>query len=316
MYGSDPRVGGMIGLLVGDATGVPYEFNLPHQLPAAEAIDMVPPPGFRRTYSHVAPGTWSDDGAQALCLLASLLDRNGLQLDDFAGRLLQWADHGYMAVDNDVFDIGIQTARSIHRLRGGAAPVTSGGSGESANGNGSLMRVLPLALWHSGPDEALVNDAHLQSLPTHAHPRVRVACAFYCLVARGYLDLAPDPWNFADARLEQIYKEWPDEGMRPAFQAELETLREFPLKQQPAGSGYVLDTLWSARAALQESSFEQVVRAAIRMGQDTDTTACVAGGLAGIRFGATGIPARWLTTMRGSSLVAPLLAQLHSGARS
>lgn len=309
-YGDDVRAGGLLGLLVGDAAGVPYEFNFPQQLPEKTLIDMVPPPGFNRTYGHIPAGTWSDDGAQALCLLASLLEHQGLQLDDFAARLLRWADQGYLAVDGDVFDIGMQTARAMHRLRGGASPLVSGGAGERECGNGSLMRVLPLALWHTGPDDALVRDAHQQSLPTHAHARNQVACAYYCLVARGYLQRHDSPWDFADCRVEQIYRDWPHAHDAEVFLAELDVLRRFPALQAPSGSGYVVDTLWSARAALAEASFDSVIRAAILLGQDTDTTACVAGGLAGIRFGCRGIPARWLGQMRGAELVAPLLTQL------
>jgi ADP-ribosylglycohydrolase len=315
-YGDDVRAAGLLGLLVGDAAGVPYEFNLPQQLPAPALIDMVPPPAFHRTYGHLPPGTWSDDGAQALCLLESLVEHQGLHLEDFAARLLRWADHGHLAVDGDVFDIGIQTARAMHRLRGGASPLVSGSTGERECGNGSLMRVLPLALWHAGPDDALVRDAHRQSLPTHAHARNQAVCAYYCLVARGYLQRHDNPWDFADRRLGQIYRDWPHPNEAEMFLAELDVVRRFPALQAPSGSGYVVDTLWSARAALEEPSFEGVIRAAILLGQDTDTTACVAGGLAGIRFGSHGIPARWLAQMRGAELVLPLLTRLCAEARA
>jgi len=97
-YGSNPVVGGLVGLLVGDAVGVPYEFNAPEDLPDRHHIDMVPPAGFARSHAGVPPGTWSDDGAQALCLLASLLECGKFSLPDFADRLLRWYDGGYMAV--------------------------------------------------------------------------------------------------------------------------------------------------------------------------------------------------------------------------
>ncbi len=172
------------------------------------------------------------------------------------------------------------------------------------------MRVLPLALWHSGSDVALVADAHLQSLPTHAHPRSMVACALYCLVARGYLQKLDDPWSWADRRLEQVYKMWPDRHDKEAFLAEVDVLRSFPEQHKPCGSGYVIDTIWSARRALQEASFKDVVRTAIRFGNDTDTTAAVAGGLAGIRFGIAGISKRWLTQLRGFELIEQMIEKL------
>lgn len=305
---ADARAGGLIGLLVGDALGVPFEFKTPEQLPPRNEIEMQPPPGFRRSHAGVAAGTWSDDGAQMLCLLASLLAHGRFVLTDFADRLLTWLDDGYMAVDGVVFDCGIQTAKALRKLRDGVSPHKSGSASEMESGNGSLMRVLPLALWHIGPDDALVRDAHSQSLPTHAHPRSLVACAFYCLTARAYLQNRADPWSSADRCLEEIYRAWPEQRERNGFLTELDTLRRFPITDQPRGTGYVLDTIWSARKALEEDSFEDVARTAILFGSDTDTTAAVACGLAGIHFGIDGIPTTWLEQLRGFDLVEPLLA--------
>lgn len=307
---ADARVGGLIGLLVGDALGVPFEFKTQKLLPSRELIEMMPPPGLRRSHAGVPVGTWSDDGAQALCLLASLLERGRFSLTDFSDRLVKWLDDGYMAVDGDVFDCGIQTSEALGRLRDGVSARESGGASERDNGNGSLMRVLPLALWHTGPDDALVRNAHLQSLPTHAHPRSLVVCAYYSVVARGYLAAMIDPWSWADRRLEEIYNVWPDQRERNVFLAELDVLRRFPKTDTPRGSGYCIDSLWSARKAMEEETFEDVVRTAILFGHDTDTTAAIAGGLAGIRFDIGGIPDRWLRQLRGFEIVEQLIVSL------
>lgn len=312
----DAELGGLVGLLVGDAMGVPWEFQRLEQLPPRHLIEMSPPAGYRRSHSGVPSGTWSDDGAQTLCLLASLLECGKLSLPDFASKLLRWLDDGYMAVDGDVFDVGNQTAHALGRLRKGQSSDTAGGATERDNGNGSLMRVLPLALWHTGSDEALVADAHLQSLPTHAHPRSMIACAFYCLVARGYLQKLDDPWSYADQRLEEVYRAWPVLRDKEAFLAEVDALRSFPEQHSPHGSGYVIDTIWSARRAMEEESFEDVIRTAIRFGNDTDTSAAVAGGLAGIRFGMAGISKRWLTQLRGFELIEPIILQFVSNMKT
>ncbi|MBB5413954.1 ADP-ribosylglycohydrolase [Paraburkholderia sp. HC6.4b] len=312
---ADARIAGLVGLLVGDALGVGFEFKKPEQIPRRDQIEMTTPAAFRRSHAGVPVGTWSDDGSQALCLLASLLKCGKLSLIDFANRLLRWRDDGYLAVDGDVFDIGIQTAYALNRLRDGASPRESGGRAEWCNGNGSVMRILPLALWHVGTDEALVEDAHLQSLPTHAHPRSLVACAWYVLVARAYLRKLADPWSWADQRLEEIYRGWLDERERAALRAELDVLRSFPKTDQPRGTGYVIDTIWSAGKAMEEESFEDVARSAILFGNDTDTTAAVACGLAGIKFGIDGIPARWLEQLRGYEIVQSMIGRLvrHDG---
>jgi len=307
-FGSDRAIGGLVGLLCGDALGVPWEFYPPENLPTRDLIEMTPPDGFPRAHD-VPDGTFSDDGAQGLCLLASLLDHGHFSLTDFADRLLRWYDEGYFAVDGHMFDIGLQTASAFDRIRDGVSPFESGGASVVDNGNGSLMRVLPLALWHTGSDEDLVNDAHCQSLVTHAHPRSLVACGFYVLVARGYLRQLPDPWSWADSRLEVIYNGF-DGLERQTLLRELDVLRWFLKTEQPRGTGYVLDCLATAKRSMEGGdSFEDVVKTAIQFGHDTDTSAAVAGGLAGIRHRLRSIPMRWLQQLRGFELVEPLIAR-------
>ena len=137
-----------------------------------------------------------------------------------------------------------------------------------------------------------------------------VTCGLYCLVVRGYLRKFGDPWAWADQRLEDLYREWPNKHEGTAFLADLDILRDFPKTDTPRGTGYVIDTIWSARKALREDTFEDVVRTAILFGEDTDTTSAVASGLAGIRFGVRGIPKRWLEQLRGFEVVKPTI--LHS----
>ena len=179
--------GGLYGLLLGDAVGRCYEFTPPSRLPDFDAIDMLPPLGFRPTYAHVPVGTWTDDGAQALALLDSLLEHKGLVLDDFAEKLCQWFDNKKYTPDGVVFDCGIQTSSALNAIKQGIPVLEAAGKDEYSNGNGALMRVLPLVLWHQGDDEALVRLAMQQGLPTHGHPRSAVVCALYCLIAKRLL---------------------------------------------------------------------------------------------------------------------------------
>jgi len=298
----DAIAGGLYGLLVGDAVGRCYEFKSAVELPPPEAIAMRPPSGYPATYSFVPAGTWTDDGAQALALLDSLLECGRLDLDDFGAKLLAWCDEGAYTPDGQVFDIGIQTARAFSRMRAGIPAARAGDAHERANGNGALMRVLPLALWHRGDDAELVRLAIEQGRPTHGHPRSGVACALYCLLARLLL-------RGETAEVDAVARgagEFLDDDER----TELDVLMTAPQRAHPAGTGYVVDTFWSALRALEASSYDAVIRAAIGFGNDTDTTACVAGGLAGIRFGIAGIPADWKNELRGQERVESLLERL------
>lgn len=296
--------GGLIGLLVGDALGVPYEFHTANEIPSREHIEFEPLVGFQRAHTGTPPGTWSDDGAHALCLLDTLLTCRSFDAEDFGRRLLRWYDEGYLAVDGRVFDVGIQTGRALQALRRGTPALDAGSTEESALGNGSLMRVLPLALWHSGSDADLVADAQTQSRVTHGHPRAQVCCALYCLWARRTLEGADDAWEQAVATLRALYPE------ASAERAELESSIRPDDPPERNGGGYVVDCLRSARMVMTAGNYEAVAKAAIALGNDTDTTACVAGGIAGIRDGIAAIPDRWHTALRGRDLYEPLLNRL------
>ncbi len=165
------------------------------------------------------------------------------------------------------------------------------------------MRVLPLALWNQGSDRELFELAMRQSLPTHGHLRSQLACGLYCLWARHLLGRTGD-WDEAlrdAAAIAATQDNWAKE-------------RDVLLREMdgPAtGSGYVVDSLVSARYALAAGSdYAGVVREAIALGRDTDTTAAIAGGLAGIRYGRSGIPSKWLGALRGESLLEPLMERL------
>lgn len=258
----------------------------------------------------MSPGTWSDDGAQALCLLGSLLEVGRLDPDDLARRLLRWLDHGHLAVDAYVFDVGNTTSRTLTAIRRGAPVREAAPCDEASNGNGALMRVLPLALFHTGTDDELVHDARLSSTVTHGHVRSQLCCALYCLWARQLLREDEDSWTSAVARLRSVV------GDDAAARHELDSVIRPDRPPSGQGSGYVVDTLHSARMVLARGPYEHVVKAAVALGHDTDTTAAVAGGIAGVRDGIAVIPARWRDALRGRELLDPLLRRLLERRRS
>ncbi len=310
--------GGLVGLLVGDALGVPYEFNPPRMLPPRAEIDMPPAPDWQSTHD-VPPGTWSDDGAQALCLLDSLLAHEALDLDDFGARLLRWYREAYLQAGGRVFDIGLQTRQALRRLEWGEPAHEAGPDGEHQNGNGSLMRVLPLALLHDPQRQSgtrLIDAAQRQSLVTHGHPRSRLCCALFCLWASEMLDGLDSEraWNRAADHL-RAWCEGADDARQfatwsPDQNEECARILDPSNAADAKGSGYVLDTLWSTRVCLHHSNYADAVRAAVALGNDADTTAAVTGGLAGVRCGIHGIPERWRNTLRDPHLYQPLLDQL------
>lgn len=293
--------GGLLGLLIGDALGVPYEFHDAASIPPAAEIDMTPPVGFNRAHVGVPPGTWSDDGAQALALLDALLRDRTLDLDTFAANLLNWFQQGAFTPDGNVFDVGLQTRQAFYAIAAGKSASTSGPDGERDNGNGSLMRCLPVVMVAATRDDA-IHLARKQSLPTHGHVRSQLCCALYCLTAMGILEgqSAADAVRAAEDALLDRHTGTPEESeLKIALDGRFDA---------PQGSGYVVDSFWSAmHCVLSTHSYEDCVKRAVALGNDTDTTACIAGGLAGLVYGEDAIPRRWLAALHGRTTVESLL---------
>lgn len=300
--------GGLYGLLIGDALGVPFEFYKKEDIPHMREVEMETPRGFQRSYPNIKPGTWSDDGAQALCLLDSLLTCRRFSLPDFADRLLAWYEEGLWAVDKNVFDVGIQTGEALCAYKSGTPAEECGKVRPSGKGNGALMRVLPLAIWHQGSDQELVMDAHEQCLITHSHPCNQVCCALYCLIARYLLrEMKLDAaLSTAISTLSDIYSEL-ENGYEEQFYWCIRPKEPFT----GTGSGYVVDSLKSAVMVLQKAvNYAEAVKLAISLGNDTDTTACITGGLAGIIYGIDGIPFRYVERLRGKEMVEVLIEKM------
>jgi ADP-ribosylglycohydrolase len=291
--------GAVWGHLVGDAMGVPYEFM------QARPVDEIVF-GATGTWSK-PPGTWSDDGALMLALLDSLLTV-GFDPEDQGRRALAWADEGaYTPELEGRFDIGNATAAAMAALRRGRPAVEAGEQGES-KGNGSLMRILPVALVHrDDPPAVLIERAHLASRVTHAHPACQVPCAVYVLAVTRLLrgESPDDALAWAMERAREAYTADP---ALDAHLAELDGLRAWSGR---SGRGLVTDAFWSAWDAFAGAAdYPDAIRRAIAYGNDTDTTAAIAGGLAGARWGWASIPRGWRERMRGREVATPLVDRL------
>ncbi len=279
-------LGALHGHLLGDALGVPYEGWPPERIPQTTL--------WRGHGTHdQPPGTWSDDGSLMLCQVASLVECGGFNPVDTGQRFVSWLVEGYQAAGGVAFGIGGTTLRALARLHQGVPSLDAGPTDESSNGNGSLMRILPIGLWYHRANSAeLVAVSHDASRITHGHPRAQACCALHNLTLRGLLlSQRPDEaLSTALNDLEQVYAG--DE----TFSTEFRLVCGHPDR---TGTGYVVDCWWSAWDALIETnSFQECLVRAVRFGNDTDTTAAVAGGLAGAVYGVEALPAQWLNDLR------------------
>ena len=290
-------LGGVLGLCVADSVGVPYEFQSREALRYSPATDMR---GYG-TYNQPA-GTWSDDTSMTLCLLDSLL--NGLDYSDIMRRFRSWLEEAEYTPHSEVFDVGRTSREAIFRFAKGVPPLQCGGSSERDNGNGALMRVLPLIFYiHSrfGDDffrhEEAVNIIHNVAALTHAHKRSQIACGVYLSVA----EMLMGGMKLSSAVELGVYSAWKYYSKNAEYAEELkhyERIRspkfaEIP-EEQIRSSGYAVDTLEAALwCLLNTDGYKACVLKAVNLGEDTDTVAAVAGGLAGMYYGYGAIPVSW-----------------------
>lgn len=288
---------GILGLVVGDALGVPVKFE------SRLALSQNPVTEMRGGGTHSQPkGTWSDDSSMALCLMESLT--HGLDYDDQMSQFVRWASEAYMTAHDEVFDMGIATRKALQRFMQGIPALQSGGSGEYDNGNGSLMRILPLAMYlHSKLGDRFPDDPEAYKIIenasslTHAHPVSQIACAFYCAIANEFLCHRYQESDIQSA-IEKVKKHYIGASQSTWLcsfrRIDIPTLKML-FNDEIKSSGYVVSTLEAALwCLLTTNSFRDCLIQAVNLGDDTDTVAAVAGGLAGLKYGLEGIPQDWL----------------------
>jgi len=306
---------GIMGLCVADALGVPVEFNSRDKLKANPVTDM-------RAYGtyHQPYGTWSDDSSMTLCLLDSLC--HGLDYQDIMEKFKSWLTEGKYTPHGEVFDVGVGTRQAIMRYISGVAPLRCGGVGGRDNGNGSLMRILPLLFYMQslyGTDFQDVDEAfhmiHQVSALTHAHKRSQIACGIYLSVASmliGNMDLS--------IAVEMgIYKAFEYYKGKAEYETEISHYQRLSDKNfgeinevEIRSSGYVVDTLEAAIWCLiNTKTYKDCVLMAVNLGEDTDTVAAVAGGLAGLFYGIENIPIEWTAKIVRKDYIEELSDRLH-----
>lgn len=299
---------GLYGALLGDALGVPHEFKAAWQLPPLVELCLVMPPTYAKTYNAIPYGTWSDDGSQIMALADVICQARG-HYDEaaFIAQLLAWYQSGRHQAGGLVFDCGGQTSVALAHHAAGKP----WGVDPRALGNGALMRVLPAAVlppcFGRSAQEA-VQAAMDQSAATHPQPLSVVTCGLYAQLALE-LEGAPPSWQKATLDAAARLRQHP--AMTKERLVALDELFFFRAYELPTGTGYVANTFWSAIRALEQSTdYLGAVRAAIALGNDTDTTACVTGGLAALAWGLSSVPAAWWDSLTVPAESQAVLAQL------
>ena len=271
---------GIVGLTVGDALGVPVEFTSRQQLIENPVTGMMG----HGTYDQ-PKGTWSDDTSLTLATMHSIAAKNAIDPEDIMKEFVAYARQSKYC-QYDVFDYGNTTIEAIDRFERGYPVGECGGRGEYDNGNGSLMRILPLAFIPGITYDEIESVSSL----THAHPKSKISCVLYVEIAKSMLERDFEIEEHIRMSCEKIRKYY--EGA--------EDLREFQDIFEmdfhvATGRSYVIKTLEAVLYCLLETeNYRDAVLKAVNLGRDTDTVAAITGGLAGIYYGYDDIPEEWI----------------------
>jgi len=282
----------LFGVAVGDALGVPVEFNSRQTISKNPVTDMI---GYG-TYNLPA-GTWSDDSSLTFCL-AEALTQN-FDLNVIGQNFVKWTHENYWTPHGHVFDIGIATRQAISRLAQGEKPELAGGFDETDNGNGSLMRILPLLFYlFDKPINERYDITKKVSSITHGHIRSVIACFYYLEFAKQIFD-GKDKFEIYRNLQTEISNHLTSLSINPTEIAKFDRLLKDDIAEldenEIQSSGYVLHTLEaSIWCLLTTDNYKEAVLKAVNLGSDTDTTGAVTGGLAGLLYGLDDIPKKWL----------------------
>ena len=299
--------GCLLGLAVGDALGTTLEFKSPGTF---EPIDDLVGGG---PFS-LEPGQWTDDTSMALCLATSLIEQGGFDASDQMQRYVRWWREGYLSSTGRCFDIGTTIRSALSRFERDGDPY-AGSTDPNSAGNGSLMRLAPVAMYFAADHEEAVEMAASSSETTHAAREAVDACRYFATLLVGALN-----GDDKETLLSRNY--WPvwwDQEPEP-LSAKVARIADGSFKDRNPpdikGTGYVVDALEAALWAFHNSDdFREGALLAVNLGDDADTTGTIYGQIAGACHGVEGIPDAWREKLTMLAEITSLADQLHDHAQ-
>lgn len=286
----------MLGFVIGDAIGVPVEFLSRRELANNPVTSM-------RGYGshHVEAGTWSDDTSMTLATMKAIADTGLIDYRTMMDNFLAWAMEGEFTVDGDVFDIGITCRTAIIDYKEtGCHPLEAGLTDIRSNGNGSLMRMLPIALYghyRHVPAEEMKEIVNKASSLTHAHDISRLGCYLYVIFVQAILKGASVEEAY-EAMIQANLQGYSEEAVNSYSRILERKLKDLPIDEIKS-SGFVVASLEASLWVLMNtSSFKQAILDSVNLGNDTDTIGAITGSMAALVYGMEAMPAEWIDAIR------------------
>lgn len=348
---------GMMGLVVGDALGVPVQFMERDEI---RERAKGPVTGMESGGVYEMPeGTWSDDSSMALCTLDSILENGILDPGKVMLNFVKWVVRGEYTPFGRAFDQGNTCSEAIYDFIRNPNVKTCGRTGEYANGNGALMRILPACLYYYDKQAQCKDDMTKEAIDgideisglTHNHSRSKMACGLYYFIIKELLrsieeyetDLSQSDKAVADSctnealigkspekpHLKELIQKGLDDGFKyygsdigniteMAHFGRLFSMDEFGQvpENKIVSSGYVVTSLEAAIWCLiKTSSYRECMLKAVNLGDDTDTIAAIAGGIAGLYYGYEDIPEKWLACIKKREWLEDMFAKADQSLR-
>lgn len=302
----------LYGFIVGDAMGVPVEFEDREKLINKPVTSML---GYG---SHdVEAGVYSDDTSMTLATMDSIIKQNGIiNYNDIADKFCNWVNNNEYTATNKIFDIGMTTKYALIKYFNNKIDATMcGGRNINENGNGSLMRMLPIALYCfykniKGDNEifALVKNS---SSITHAHDISILGCYIYVRYVISLLETKNkiSSYNFIKKLDYSMFiEEVKLEYSRILF-SDISTLNINDINS----SGYVVNTLEAVFwIILNCSNYNESIIGAINLGGDTDTIGAITGSIAGVLYGYDNISKRWISKLKNKDYIDEIIIKFEN----
>ncbi len=324
---------GIFGAIVGDALGLAVQFE------PREYRDRDPVTDMRGHGVFDKPaGSWTDDSSLILatidglskCLENKKEENSSLnEIIDYEiimKNFSKWLNEGEFTPYGYAYDIGGATMDGIQRYDNGTEPILSGGIGERDNGNGSLMRILPIAFFiyclsqnHSFEEKDKMEAVHNLSSLTHRHKRTQIACGIYVNIALEFLENHDSTLSLEELIANGINKSKEYYYNDASFENQLHhfdrvfslNIQNLPRDEIKSG-GYCISSLEaSIWCLLNNENYRDTILEAVNLGYDTDTTACIVGGLAGIYYGYEDIPDDWINQLAKLDYIEELVNDFH-----
>ena len=285
----------LMGHVLGDSMGTPVEYYFRKNLQENKATEMLGDVG-----QHKEPvGSWSDDTSMELALIDSIINKKEFDYNDIMNNFLLWIEEGKYTPSGHAFGVGRCCLKAIYSYKKGKSPLECGNIEENKMSNGSLMRILPVALYSYAKklteDEIIELTNNVSSL-THRQEEVQFACYIYVKfiidllngVSKedSYNNLKTRKYNYSTKSVE-LYSRLIKNDIRELTIDDINS------------SGYIVDTIEASFwCLLNNNNYEDTIIAAINLGQDTDTIAAIAGSMAGIIYGSETMPNKWLCKLQ------------------